>query len=368
MKIAIEALGIHDYGGGRTATINLLENLITIDQENQYLVVLNRAEPGLLARNLQQLVLPIQNRFLVRLLAQAYLPIRLRSYDLIHFAKNLGVFGMKIPSIVTMYDMTTLMHPELLPAADVAYWRHLQPYTLKQARQIIAISQTTADDIGHFYGIEAGKIKVVYPSIHSRFQLPREELIAKVRMRYGLPENYFLHVGRIDTKNNIRLLIEAFALFCDEINPDFHGALVIVGGQYPKNPDRSLEQIAVDHGLDDRVIFTDRVPDAHLPSLYGGALAMVVPSIHEGFGLAGMEAMACGTPLIANRTGAIPEVVEDAALLIDGMDQQSLALGLDKVANDPEIRATLRAQGLIRAQKYQNKNDARQTLEIYKNV
>ena len=368
MKIAIEALGIHDYGGGRTATLNLLHNLLAIDQENQYLVILSAPEPGLVARNLQQWIAPTQNRFLMRLWTQLVLPLKLLQYDLVHFAKNLTVLGMSIPTVVTIYDMTTLIHPELMPKVDVWYWQTFQNYSLREVDQIIAISKTTKQDIQIYYGVDPGKISVIYPSIHSRFQAASLEAIQETRKRYNLPDDYILHVGRIDRKNNIALLIEAFAHLLREDDPAYEGALVIVGGEYTKTPDHRLTEIIARHNLSKRIIFAGRIPDQDLPAIFSAAQVAVVSSHHEGFGLAAVEAMACGTPLIANRAGAIPEVVGDAALLLDEPDVAILAAALNDVLSSQALQNQMRAAGIAQASRYQKIADAVKTLEIYKNI
>ncbi len=368
MRIAIEALGIHDYGGGRTATLNLLRNLLAIDRDNQYLAILSAPEPQLVARNLQQLIAPTKNRFLMRAWAQLVLPIHLRHYDVIHFAKNLTSFGMPIPTVVTIYDMTTLIFPELLPKIDVWYWRWIQRYALRKVAQVIAISTTTKQDVQTYLGVDPGKIRLIYPSIQPRFQPATEELIAQTRTRYGLPGKYILHVGRIDRKNNLGLLIEAFTKLIQSDMPKYDGVLVIAGGEYAKSPDKSLAGIIARHNLSERIIFTGRVPDSDLPALYSGAQLAVMTSLHEGFGLVAVEAMACGTPLIANRTGALPEVTGEAALLLNEPDPQKLATAMAQVLNEDKLRAQLCKAGLAQARTYQNQADAHLTLQVYENV
>lgn len=368
MNIAIEALGIHDYGGGRTATLNLLHNLMAIDQVNQYLVILSAPEPDLVARNLQQCIVPTQNRFLMRIWAQLFLPFKLCNYDLIHFAKNLSVLGMRIPALVTIYDMTTLILPELFPKMDVWYWRNIQKFSLKRAAGIIAISETTRQDIQTYYGIGPEKISVVYPSIHPRFQPIPLEGVRKIRKRYNLPAEYIVHVGRLDSKKNISLLVEAFAHFVNTVNPNYSGLLVIVGAEYAKSPDRSLFDTISRYNLSEQIIFTGRVPSADLPAIYSGAQAAVVTSHHEGFGLAAVEAMACGTRLITARSGAIPEVVGNSALLVDDPSPGSLADAIFKVLSDQALQRDLTKKGEARSKRFGDKKDAFQTLEIYNNI
>jgi glycosyltransferase involved in cell wall biosynthesis len=115
-------------------------------------------------------------------------------------------------------------------------------------------------------------------------------------------------------------------------------------------------------------MFLGRVPDTDLPAIITGAKVAVSASVHEGFGLAAVEALACGTPLIAYRAGALQEAVGDAALLLDHLDQDSLADALIKISDDPDLRKELIRKGLIQAQRYQPERNARQTLELYEEI
>jgi glycosyltransferase involved in cell wall biosynthesis len=368
MKIAIEALGIHDYGGGRSATLNLVHNLLAIDQQNEYTLILNQAEPALVARNLQQVILPLKNRFLARLAAQIYITFSGRRFNVIHYAKNLGIIGQPAPAMITIYDMTTLIHPQLFPRLDVWYWQHIQPRMLKNAARIIAISQTTKADILRFYPLQAHKIDVVYPTIAPRFRPASPQDCQRIRRRYGLPKQYLLHVGRLDRKKDITLVVEAFAKYARSINPVYGGKLLIVGGQYAKSQDLNLGPTLERLGVKDKVIFSGRVPDADLPAMYSGAQMTILASRHEGFGLAAIEALACGTPLVANRTGAIPEVVGEAALLIENMDQAKLAQTIHELISNPRKRKQYQQRGLDQARKYQNYQDAESILSCYQAI
>jgi len=238
MRIAIEALGIHSYGGGRTATINLLQALFALDRQNEYLLFLSQPETTLSAPNVRQTIVPLRKRFFMRLWAQIALPVLTLGCDVVHFVKNLGVFGLRVPFIVTVYDITTIIYPELFPKIDVWYWHFLQKHTLHRATKVIAISQKTAQDICIFYGISPERSTVVYPSCGRHFKPTSIEETDRVRKLYTLPEHYVLHVGRIDPKKNIPLLIEAFAQF--RKHTGFPGTLVLVGEQYKKRPDLAI--------------------------------------------------------------------------------------------------------------------------------
>lgn len=366
MKIAIEALGIHDAGGGRTATLTVLENLKKIDRENQYTIYLSKFEASIQADNFRQVVVPFKNRFLLRMWAQFKLPFATRGQSLVHFMKNLGAFGIPTRSVVTMYDLTTLIHPELFPALDVWYWRKVQKRTLQNVDKVIAISQTTAQDLVRFYNLPAPKIRVIYPAIAPNFRPANETEIAGVRKKYQIPAQYLIHVGHIDRKKNLSFLVNVFARFCRDTN--FEGSLVLVGEVYPKTMDHILVPTIEKLGLRNRVTFTNFVPDDELPALYSGALAAVFPSLHEGFGLAPVEAMACGTPLVAHSAGAIPEVVGDAAVILAELDEAAFADALADLYSSRQRQRELGQLGVRRSKRYSGETTARQTLELYREV
>ena len=367
MRILIEALGIHYYGGGRTATLNLLESLFALDRVNQYLVLLNQPEPSLESAgdNVSQHIIPLKNRFTARAWLQLVLPFLSRGYDLVHFAKNLSVFGLPTRSLITVYDLAVLIHPQVYPRSDVWYWRTIQRRALRRAERVIAISQATADDLARFYGLAPKRLQVIYPGVSSRFQPVADEQVACLRQSLGLAERYFLHVGRIDRKKNIPLLVQAFSRLRQA---GFQGQLVLVGEAYHKSMDLTLAPTIAQLGLESSVVFPGRVPDEDLPALYSGALATVFPSLYEGFGLAPVEAMACGSPLVAHASGALPEVVGQAGLLVQPLEVGRLAQALARVAEGPALREELRRRGLERALLFNGENSARQTLALYEEV
>jgi glycosyltransferase involved in cell wall biosynthesis len=367
MRIAIEAFGIQDYGGGRSATLNLLEPLFSIDRYNDYHVYLSQYEPKFddTEAKVKQHVIPWKNRFLTRLWAQSILPFQLRKFDLVHFTKNLGVFGVEIPSVVTVFDLTAVLHPDLFPWSDVLYWRYIQKRTLMAASHIIAISETTSRDIEKLYGLESDRVSVVYPGINPRFQRLSETQTMDIRSRYNLQFEYLLHVGRIDRKKNIEVLVRAFLHIR---STGFDGKLVIVGAQYKKSPDYSLLATIKEHGLEEDVIFTGRIPDEDLPGIYNGALVAVIPSIHEGFGISAVEAMACGTPLIAHKAGAVDEVVGDAGILLTSVTERILSDSIEKMIGDIDLRKRFSTLGIERAKRYSREENARKTLAIYEGL
>ncbi len=370
MRIAIDALGIHNYGGGRSAILTLLEEMFFIDHENEYVVFLNRSEHSLdiYKDHVHQVISPFMNRFLARIWAQIVFPLKCKKIDLIHFTKNLGVFGLNLPSVVTIHDLTTIIHPELFPKLDVWYWKTIEKKTVNLATRIIAVSKTTASDLQKIYGLSTDKITIINNSISPRFTPASIDEIEVTRKKYRLPDTYILHVGRIDLKKRLTLLVEAFALAKKVGGKNYTDRLVIVGETYQKSKDDFLLPTIDDLGLVNEVIFTGGVPDEDLPSIYTGARITVSASIHEGFGLSAVESLACGTPLIAYHAGALKEVVGEAAFLLESLDKESLANAIIQITNDTSLHQHLRQKGIIQAQQYQSEKNALQTLKLYEEI
>ncbi|MGQ0601016.1 MAG: glycosyltransferase family 4 protein [Anaerolineales bacterium] len=346
--------------------MNWLQALFTMDQWNDYLLILSQPEPSLQHPNVRQWVTPMRNRLAMRVWAQTFLPGALSKYDIVHFAKNLGVFGIPTRMVVTVYDLTPLIYPQLFPATDVWYWRTVQKRMLRDARRIVSISQTTADDLVRFYDIAPGHICVIYPSCARHFRPASPEHIARVRQQYGLASDYILHVGHIDRKKNLPILVQAFARL--RLQTHFGGQLVLVGEVYPKSPEPLLHQLITDRGLEKHIVFTGAVPDEAMPAVYSGATLLAYPSQHEGFGLVALEAMACGTPVVATRAGALAEVVGEAALVLDAATVDGLAEALREVVGSSHLREQMRANGLKRAQHFHWHTSGAQTLQLYEEI
>lgn len=365
MKIAIDALGIDMPGGGRTSILNLLYAIFSQDHINKYVVFLSKHETCFdkFSENVEQYLIPSSNRFLTRIKLQDILLHQRHCFDLIHFTKNLGAFGLDIPYVLTIHDLTTVLHSELVPKIDYIYWRTIEKYTVKNASKVIAVSKNAAGDISKYYNIPLEKIAVIYHGCSDNFHPAASEIVSSVREKYNLPQNYLLHVGRIDQKKNLNMLVEAF----DQIikNSNFNGGLVLVGEEYRKSPDLLLHKTIERLNLQEKVFFTGRVPDEHLPALYSGALACVFPSVHEGFGLFALEAMACGTPLIVNSAGALEEVVGDAGIIIREINPHKLANAIEKVVSDKELQERMKRTGLDRAKQFSWNIAAEEVLKIY---
>jgi glycosyltransferase involved in cell wall biosynthesis len=349
--------------------VNLLRPLFEIDQKNEYLVALSAYEPSFEtpSGNVHQWVMPVSNRFLKRIYAQAAFPWKMRDYHIVHFTKNLSLWGPMPPKILTVYDLSMLRLPGIMPRSDYLYWRTFQKKAVQDADCIITISKDAAKDIVHFYEVPEDKIRVIYPGIGTHFRRLDAAQIAQAREKYHLPERYLVHVGRIDPIKNLTTAVKAFARLRER--GAFDGKLVLIGEEYKKTPDSNLVPTIQRMGLQNEVILAgyagNYVCDDDLPAVIAGAVAKVFPSLNEGFGFAPLEAMACGTPVIASRSGSLPEVLGDAALLLEQNDVEILAQAMERVVNDAALREKLRARGLEWVKRYNWYENARQTLDVY---
>jgi glycosyltransferase involved in cell wall biosynthesis len=234
----------------------------------------------------------------------------------------------------------------------------------RKASKIIAISENTKKDIIDYFRIDEEKIRVIYLGVDRQFSPQPDTNEVGVLSKYNLPRGYILSVGTLEPRKNILRLINAYKMVASTGEPV--PKLVIVGGQGWRNED--LGKLVRESGLADRVVLVGYVPDEDLPTLYRNAAVFVYPSLYEGFGLPPLEAMACGTPVITSNISSIPEVVGDAAILIDPYNTTEIAQAIASVLNNKELRDRLKMNGLVRSNLFSWDKTARETLKLYQEV
>lgn len=366
--IAIDALGIGRVGGGRSATINLLRTLLPLDPANLYLLLLDQFEPQLsLGEHVQQIIVPVHQRIACRLYATAVWPfeLRRRHVDLVHHIKNLRTPGLPGRSVVTIYDLTILVHPELYPLIDVWYWRYRQGQLLRGADRVIAISEHTARDLQKYYHLDPGSLRVIYPAYDDRFGPVPSAQIDQIRQDYSTGQRFILHVGSISRKKNLLVLVKAFEQL---VSQGYPGKLVLAGAEYNKGHDDALFAHVKNSPYCSRIVFTSYVPDKDMPALYNASELMVFPSLHEGFGIAPVEAMACGTPVITSSGGALAEVVGQGGIVLSEVNAEFLANTMSRIMDDPAMRSSLIARGFEWVKRYSIHQVAEQTLTVYEEL
>lgn len=364
MRIAIDASTLSTQGGPRTYVLGLIDALLRIDRENEYVVFYN--DPSHLGRFplATEIVLPGKTPPARLFREHVLLPLACRRerVDILHCPKSAVPFFSPCPVVVTLHDLIPIKHPETERFAARVYWRLQIPIAARRSDFIITDSEHARNEIMADFRIPSEKITAIMLGFNPAMLEPRDEARGReVRGKYGLPADYILYVGTIQPRKNLDTLIEAFSRLKKERR--IANRLVITGrkGWLYDSLFARLKELA----LGDEVIFTGFVPDEELPYVYDGAKAFVYLSFFEGFGLPPLEAMACGVPVITSNTTSLPEVVGDAGIALPPNDVEGVAAALARVLTDPETAAAMKEKGLRRARTFSWESTARQTLEIY---
>jgi len=282
--------------------------------------------------------------------------------DVFHATDNALPRLTRAKSVFTLYDLSFRIYPKTHTIFNRWFLKIMMPRFLSAADAVIAISESTRRDAERFYGFNSSKIKVVYPGIGSQFRPVRDtERWDIVRHNYRLPDRYLLYVGSVEPRKNLTTLFEAFR----HLKPV--DVKLVVAGRKGWRYSPILKHL---RGLqmDDRIIFAGFVPDQDLPVLYSNALAFVYPSLYEGFGLPVVEALACGTPVVASSVSSLPEAAGNAAILIDPMNIQGWAEALGAVCNNATVNEELRQRGLRHAESFSWHTAARQMMATYQKI
>jgi len=367
VRIAIDARKLHDFGIG-TYIRNLLKHLALIDRDTEY-VLLCRPQDVKVAEGLGPNFRAVAESSRPYSVAeQVMLPARLVAQNVSLLHEPHYVLPPLVPcrAVVTIHDCIHLMFPQYLPnRLAYGYARATLWAAARRAERIFTVSETSKADILRYCDVAAERIIVVYNAIDDRFATPPEpEAIERVRERYQLHGPFALYVGNIKPHKNLERLIDAFDLVR---RGGFERLeLLIIGDQISKYP--RLRRAVDKHKLHKHVRFLGFVPDDTLAALYRLATVFVFPSLYEGFGLPPLEAMASGTPVVTSNRSSLPEVVGDAAVLVDPYSAASIAEGIQQVLSDPELRRSLSARGLARAREFSWDASIRRVHEVYMDV
>ncbi|MGE5508349.1 MAG: glycosyltransferase family 4 protein [Chitinophagales bacterium] len=378
MRVGIDARAAVRYRGTGlgTYTARLIEALAEVDQLNEYCVFLPSPPEGGEERP-EPFSLPARGRFTARTFPSS--PDRAAEdlaisrglaeehCDLHHVPHNGLGYPPDPPSpvVTTVHDLIPYVLPQTCTRRYLERFLARMPEICARSSLVLTVSRHTRADLCRILGLPEQKIVVVYEAPEPCYQ-PGSflEATARVGQTYGLPSPYLLYVGGFSPRKNLTGLLTAYA----KVYRDLPGtpALVLAGTLDPAG--ERLVDRAADLGLQGKVLFPGFVPLADLPDLYRAARFFVYPSLYEGFGLPPLEAMACGTPVVASRESSLPEVVGNAGLLVDPYDPDALAEGLLRLGTDQELWEMLRERGLNRAGDFSWKRAACETLLAYEAV
>ncbi|HET7585379.1 MAG TPA: glycosyltransferase family 1 protein [Gemmatimonadaceae bacterium] len=373
MRIAITLQSLDEtWGGIGVYTKELVPSLLRADPENEYVLLYPgfgaprkrlgqfRRFPNVLEVETteshvpsgtywdQRIVPAVARRYGVDVLFNPFMSVPIRG----KFGKVLIMHNVEYHTVPNVYDFRMFVR-----------WKFLERVILPSADRVISISQVMTDDFAKCMRYPIDQVRTIYHGVSDRFRRVEDpERLAWAREQYVLPERFLLFVGNLYPQKNFATLARAFAALRDEIPHK-----LVVAGRPRWKYDADLELIER-LGIRDRVEFLQFVPHDDLPLVYSMADAFIYPSLYESFGLAQLEAMACGCPVIGARSGAIPEICGDAALLFEPKDDVALAAAIRQVLGDDATRAELVRKGYARAKEFTWARCAEATLDVMREL
>lgn len=360
MRIGLDARML-TYSGIGTYLRNLVSMLLDLPGEEEYFLFGKDAEVQsiLKERRYRGITWKAGPYDLWSLLMN---PIKKSNVDVFHCPHYNMPFGIKQSSVITIHDLIHLVCPDLLTDRR-AHWyaSWMLPSAAHRASHIITVSEYSKHEILQHLKIPETKVTVIYHGVEEAFHPLSKVEVESYRIARRLPERFLLSVGLLKPHKNVVRLLQAFsALHLDGVS------LILVGKRDSRY--RELDMILEKETLHQNVIFLSSIPFEELPLLYNAAESLILPSLYEGFGLPALEAMACGTPVVCSQATSLPEVVGDAAVLVDPLLVSSLAEGMKNILGDFTLRSELRRKGLERAKQFRWQDSAAKTLKVYREV
>ncbi len=280
-----------------------------------------------------------------------------------HYIPNIT----NIKRVCTIFDLAFLHFPQTFQKKDLYKLINWTKYSILNSSHIITISNSTKKDLLKNYKIPKEKITVAYPGYDNSIYMPINDSdeVNQVKRSYGIEGKYIIFIGTVQPKKNIIKLIESFKNI-ENLK------LVIVGkakgdGKEGWMYDEILSR-PKELGIEEKVVFTGFVPDSKMPYLINGAEAFILPSLWEGFGIPVIEAMACGTPVIASNVSSLPEVIGNAGLLVNPDSADQIEQAIRTISTDKKLRDKLSKLGLERAKKFSFKKMAKEVIQVLKSV
>ncbi len=368
MRIGIDYTAAVRQGAGiGRYTRGLIRALAELDQQTPYVLFSagRDADPRPWPSNFARRTVPLTDRHLAILWQRLRLPLAVEwltgSLDLFHSPDFVLPPLRRARAVLTVHDLSFLRYPECFSPPLLRYLLDAVPRSVERADLVLADSEHTRDDLVELLGVAPERARVVYAGVEPEF-VPRPDAeVAAVRQRYGIQRPYILGLGTLQPRKNFQRLIEAYRLLRQERHIPHQ---LVIGGGRGWLYEPILEAIAR-HGLQEDVRLIGFVEDADLPALYTGAEVFAFPSLYEGFGIPVLEAMACGTPVVAAETSSLPEVAGEAALLIPPTDTEALAEALWSALDDGARRADLRARGWEQCRRFTWRASAERLLACY---
>lgn len=379
MRIGIDASDMvaEHLTGIEYALTELTSQLPKIDTQSEFALYLNFTRPEyakrfservqpLLSERVKAYICRIPNRVMQVLSGPLRWPLdwttgRCDSVLYPSFIMHAQRHGARV---ATIHDLMPITHPEYFSPQHRADFQRIVPRLVRQADALIAVSEYTKSMLVEKLGVAAQRVRVVHHGVSSAFCPAEPDRIKALRRQYGLPRPYVLFVGTAEPRKNLPRLVKAIAHLRTRFQHDVD--LVIAGKAAWGSSE--LRTCIDDERLHRNVHLLGHARFEELPVLYSGALAAVQPSIVEGFGMPILEAMACGTPVVAANASSLPEVCGGAALLFDPHNVEELALLLNRLIEESALRSEFARRGKIRAAQFTWAKSARETLAVLRDA
>lgn len=289
--------------------------------------------------------------------------LRAEGAEVLHGAAYVLPHNWDGPSVVTIHDAITVCHPQWCQWHNVIHYGMVMTRSACSASAVIVPSQFTKRELVEHVGVEESRVRVAPLGVGPEFAPADNDAITRIRERHDLPERYLLCVGNLEPRKNLEAVIEALS----SVGNDMPCDLVIAGKRGWKC--RSLAAAIDRCAFADRIHWLGWVPQEDLPALYSGAEIFVQWSLHEGFGLTPLEAMACGTPAVISDGGALPEIAGSAARVVPLQEgPHGLAEALVALTEDPEALAEMGRRGIEHAAEYTWAAHAENVAQVYREV
>ena len=369
LHIAIDARRLRDFGIG-TYVRSLVHALAAIDHETRYTLILTPADQRTLSGLPDNFEAAVYARKDSATLDHAAFPLLLHRIapDLVHIPLNRVPLLLMRPYVVTIHDMANLLFEEGRSGFRMQLRRYRFRRGLMRARCVITVSDATRRDIENQMGVPRNRIHRVYNAPDPGFftdggSAERSRIMERYQIRYP----FLLYAGNVRLHKNVPRLVEAFAVLREQLasHPEYRELrLVIIGDTIGQNP--AVRQAVIKSRVEQVVRFLGFVPFETLRAFYSSAAAFVFPSRYEGFGLPPVEAMACGAPVVASNVSSLPEVLGDAAILVNPENVFDIARGVKEALLDDSLREKLIGKGRAQAARFSWERTARDVLEIYR--
>ncbi len=367
MRIAIDAHSVGTgLGGNESYATNLIEALAEIDQINQYTLYVTRPQaikrfsnrwPNVRVRS------TLPHSPLIRIPVTLGAELRKNPVDVLHVQFTSPPFA-PCPVVVSIHDLSFEHLPETFKRRSQMQMRLTVRRSARRAAQVIALSQHGRQDLIDTYKLDPDRVSAIPLAAPAHFgPVSDQQETQRVRQTYGIEGDYILSVGSIQPRKNLPRLIAAYSRL-RRTEPQVKLPKLVVVGKFAWLYEDTLRAIK-ELELSNAVVLTGYVPESDLPALYSGAVCFVYPSYFEGFGLPPLEAMKCGVPVIVGNRTSLPEVVGDAAMLVDPFEIGEIEAAIRKVIEDSDLQSRLSVKGLNRARLFDWRETARQTLAVY---